>query len=64
MRSIFLGVKVRVVMSGAVSRVFRPVVASWNWLRMAWSTQPVLFVSAVMGIAGEPPARQCMGNDL
>ena len=36
------------------SRVFRPVVASWNWLRMAWSTQPVLCVSAAMAIAGEP----------
>lgn len=26
---------------------------SWNWLKMAWERQPVLFVSVVMGIAGE-----------
>ena len=41
-------------MSGTATRIFRPVVASWNWLRMAWSTQPVLFVSGAMAIAGEP----------
>ncbi|CAI8018920.1 hypothetical protein GBAR_LOCUS11421 [Geodia barretti] len=39
-------------MSGAAARIFRPVVASWNWLRMAWATQPVLFVSGAMAIAG------------
>lgn len=27
--------------------------SSLNWLKMAWSTQPVLFLSAVLGIAGE-----------
>ena len=41
-------------MSGAAAKIFRPVVASWNWLRMAWATQPVLFVSGAMAIAGEP----------
>ena len=25
---------------------------SWNWLKMAWGTQPVLFVSVVMGVVG------------
>ena len=40
-------------MSGSASRLFRPVVASWNWLRMAWDTQPVLVVSALMGIGGK-----------
>jgi len=27
--------------------------ASWNWLKMAWATQPVLFVSCVLGTAGK-----------
>ena len=40
-------------MSGPAARVLRSTVASWNWLRMAWATQPVLFVSALMGIAGK-----------
>lgn len=35
------------------SRIVKPFAVSWNWLRMAWSTQPVLFVSAVMAIAGQ-----------
>lgn len=39
-------------MSGSASRIFRPAIASWNWIRMAWSTQPVLFVSVVMALAG------------
>ena len=26
---------------------------SLNWLKMAWSTQPVLFVSVVLGAAGK-----------
>lgn len=28
--------------------------ASWNWLKFAWERQPVLFVSSVMAIVGEP----------
>ena len=41
-------------MSGLGAKLFRPVRATWSWLNMAWSTQPVLFVSAVMAIAGKP----------
>ena len=26
---------------------------SLNWLKMAWSTQPVLFISVVLGTAGK-----------
>lgn len=26
---------------------------SWNWLKMAWSTQPILVVATAMGVAGE-----------
>ncbi len=26
--------------------------AGWNWLKMAWITQPVLFLACVMGGAG------------
>lgn len=40
-------------MTGPAARVLRSAVASWNWLRMAWATQPVLVVSAAMGIAGK-----------
>ena len=25
---------------------------TWNWLKMAWEVQPVLFVSSVMAIVG------------
>ena len=26
--------------------------ASWNWVKMVWGTQPVLFLATVMGVAG------------
>ena len=51
-------------MSGPASRIFRPFVASWNWLHMAWSKQPVLFVSAVMAIAGKDVCTAVLTFDL
>ena len=35
-----------------VDKMASAVKASWNWLKMAWATQPVLFISCVFGAAG------------
>jgi hypothetical protein len=29
-----------------------PIRRSWNWIKLAWERQPVLFVATVMGILG------------
>ena len=36
-----------------IAQVMNPVRASFNWLKFTWATQPVLFLSCVLGGLGE-----------